>query len=157
MIVYHGSNVEVASPDVEHSRKNVDFGQGFYVTPIYDQAKKWSEKFRRRGNTAVVSWYQVDDRVFSGTKCLTFDSYSEEWLDFILSCRAGQDTSDYEVVVGGVANDKVFNTVELYFDGLIDKAEAIKRLRYEKPNLQICFRTQAVLDHYVKFERSETI
>lgn len=157
MIVYHGSNVEVASPDVVHSRKTVDFGQGFYVTPIYDQAKKWSEKFRRRGNPAVVSWYQVDDRVFAETKCLTFDSYSEEWLDFILSCRAGQDTSDYEVVVGGVANDKVFNTVELYFDGLIDKAEAIKRLRYEKPNLQICFRTQAVLDQYVKFERSETI
>ena len=42
---------------------------------------------------------------------------------------------------GGVANDKVFNTVELFFDGLIDKEEAIKRLRFEKPNLQLCFRT----------------
>lgn len=29
-------------------------------------------------------------------------------------------------------NDKVFNTVELFFDGLIDKKEAIERLRYEK-------------------------
>ena len=41
-----------------------------------------------------------------------------------------------------MANDKVFNTVELYFSHLIDKGEAIKRLRYEKPNLQVCFRTE---------------
>ena len=34
--------------------------------------------------------------------------------------------------MGGVANDKVFNNRELFFDGLIDKTEAINRLRYEK-------------------------
>ena len=68
-------------------------------------------------------------------------SNEEEWLDFILNCRSGNDATDYDIVEGGVANDKVFNTVELFFDGLIDKTEAINRLRYEKPNLQICFRT----------------
>ena len=62
---------------------------------------------------------------------------SEEWLDFILNCRSGKDSTDYDFVVGGVANDKVFNTVELFFDGLIDKTEAINRLRYEKPNQQM--------------------
>ena len=46
-------------------------------------------------------------------------------------------------------------TVELFLDGLIDKTEAISRLRYEKPNLQICFRTQSVIDRYLKFEGSE--
>ena len=56
----------------------------------------------------------------------------------------------------GVANDKVFNTVELFFDGLIEKLEAIRRLRYEKPNLQICFRTQKALDA-LRFERSEKV
>ena len=45
-------------------------------------------------------------------------------------------------------NDKVFNTVELFFDGLIDKKEAIERLRYEKPNLQICFRTEKALEFF---------
>ena len=68
-----------------------------------------------------------------------------------------QDTSDFEIVVGGVANDKVFNTVELYYDHLIDKSEALRRLRYEKPNLQICFRTETVLKKYLHFERSEQI
>lgn len=56
-----------------------------------------------------------------------------------------------------MANDKVFNTVELYFDGLIDKAEAIKRLRFEKPNLQICFRTPRALKEYLHFQGSEQI
>ena len=48
-----------------------------------------------------------------------------------MNCRSGKDSTDYDLVVGGVANDKVFNTVELFFDGLIDKKEAINRLRYE--------------------------
>lgn len=74
-----------------------------------------------------------------------------------MNCRSGKDTSDYDIVTGGVANDKVFNTVELYLDGLIDKVEAINRLRYEKPNLQICFRTKNVLQKYVHFKRSERV
>ena len=53
-------------------------------------------------------------------------------------------------------NDKVFNTVELFFDGLIDKKEAIERLRYEKPNLQICFRTEKAL-RLLRFEGSEQV
>ena len=84
------------------------------------------------------------------------NSDSEEWLDFILNCRSGKDSTDYDLVVGGVANDKVFNTVELFFDRLIDKTEAINRLRYEKPNLQICFRTEKALS-LLHFEGSETL
>jgi hypothetical protein len=56
----------------------------------------------------------------------------------------------------GVANDKVFNTVELYFDGLIDKTEAINRLRYEQPNMQVCFRSEVALD-LLRFEGSERV
>lgn len=77
-------------------------------------------------------------------------------MDFILNCRRDNDTTDYDLIVGGVANDKVFNTVELFFDGLIDKTEAIDRLRYEKPNLQICFRTEKALS-LLHFEGSEMI
>ena len=84
---------------------------------------------------------------------MKFDSYSEEWLDFIMNCRREKNDSDYDIVMGGVANDKVFNTVELYFDQLIDKNEAISRLKYEKPNMQICFRTEESLEH-LHYERS---
>ena len=60
-------------------------------------------------------------------------------------------------MIGGVANNKVFNAIELYFDNLINKGEAIRRLRYEKTNLQICFRTQKSLNEYLHYEGSEQI
>ncbi len=153
MILYHGSYIEIMRPDLRHGRPNVDFGRGYYTTPIYEQAEKWCGKFIRRGKDGVISEYEFDDASLTGLKVLKFDAYSEEWLDFIMLCRNGRDASDYDVVIGGVANDKVFNTVELFFDGLIDKTEAIKRLRYEKPNLQICFRTERALA-LLKFKRS---
>ena len=153
MILYHGSYIEIKHPDLQHSRPNVDFGRGFYTTPIYEQAEKWCGKFIRRGNSGVITEYEFDDASIAELKVLKFDTYSEEWLDFILLCRRGQDASDYDVVIGGVANDKVFNTVELFFDGLIDKTEAIKRLRYEKPNLQVCLRTEKAIT-LLKFKRS---
>lgn len=157
MILYHGSFVEVSKPDIVHSRNNVDFGKGFYLTPLYEQAEKWCKKFRDKGKPAVISRYTFDEVVLERYKAMRFDSYSEEWLDFIINCRSGKDMTDYDIVMGGVANDKVFNTVELYFDGLIDKMEAIKRLRYEKPNYQIVFRTQKVIDECLRFEGSENL
>ena len=157
MTVYHGSYTEIFNPDVIHSRRNVDFGPGFYTTPLREQAEKWCKRFADKGKGAVVSLYCFSEEKLAGYKVLKFDSYSEEWLDFVLKCRRGLDTSDYDVVMGGVANDKVFNTVELFFEGLIDKEEAIKRLRYEKPNMQIAFRTQKVIDACLVFERGEQL
>lgn len=154
MILYHGSYLEVANPDLSHSRRDVDFGCGFYVTPIHAQAVKWCSKFKRRGKDGIISRYKFDVSQEMGLKILKFDSYSEDWLDFVLNCRAGKDTTDYDLVIGGIANDKVFNTVELFFSGLIDKNEALKRLRYEKPNLQVCFRTEKSLQ-LLHFEGSE--
>ena len=152
MILYHGSDRIISEPDLLHSRQNVDFGSGFYTTSIYEQAARWCGKFRRRGKESIINVYRFDEAA-GNMRILQFDSYSEEWLDFILKCRSGRDDSDYDIVTGGVANDKVFNTVELYFDGLIDKAEAIRRLRFEKPNMQMCFRTKESLK-YLHFVRS---
>ena len=146
MKVYHGSWIEVSVPDLKQSRTDVDFGKGFYVTPIREQAVKWCGRFKRRGKQGIVTSYIFDDCAIQNLNVLKFDSYSEEWLDFILNCRREKDSSDYDIVMGGVANDKVFNTVELYFDHLIDKKEAINRLKYEKPNMQICFRTISALE-----------
>lgn len=153
MILYHGSFVAVEKPDIDHSRLNVDFGKGFYVTPIYEQAEKWCLRFKRRGRAGIVSSYVFDENAYNKLKILTFDAYTEEWLDFILKCRSGQDVTDYDLVIGGVANDRVFNTVELFFAGLINKAEAILRLQYEKPNLQMSFRTLNALT-YLHFDGS---
>ena len=60
MILYHGSNLEINKPDLVYSRDNVDFGKGFYTTPIYEQAVKWCGKFKRRGQKGIVSKYKFD-------------------------------------------------------------------------------------------------
>ncbi len=145
MTVYHVGAIAIPAPDLLHSRKAVDFGPGFYVTPIREQAVRWSEKRKRRNGSAVVSRYEFDEAAAAGLKTLRFDSYSEEWLDFIVACRGLRDSSDWDLVVGGVANDKVFDTLEAFFDGFATKEQTIDRLRMQRPNLQMCFRTAAAL------------
>lgn len=113
MIVYYGSFLEIAKPDLLHSRDNVEFGRGFYVTPLYEQAAKWCGKFKRRRKDGIISRYEYDENRECELNILKFGLYSEEWLDFILNCRSGKDLTDYDLVVGGVANDKVFNTAVL--------------------------------------------
>lgn len=44
MIVYHGSTEIVKRPDVLHSYRNLDFGKGFYVTTVKEQAQRWALK-----------------------------------------------------------------------------------------------------------------
>ena len=158
MILFHGSYLPIKKPDISYSRNNVDFGKGFYITPIYEQALSWANRFKRKHGQSVVSSYEIDmDGLDKQITVLTFDEHTEEWLDFVIGSRRGEHMGDYDIVIGGVANDRVFDTIQLYFDGLIDKAESIKRLRYDKPNLQYCFRNQMVIDEYLNFISSEVL
>ena len=156
MILYHGSYIEVSEPNLSYSRNNLDFVKGFYTTTIHDQANTWCEKFKRNNKKGIVSCYTLDAEAYNSLKIKTFSYYNEEWIDFILACRNGKDMSDYDIVEGGIANDKVFNTVELYFSGLIDRSEALNRLRFEKPNWQVCLRTDKALG-FLKFKGSEEV
>lgn len=72
-------------------------------------------------------------------------------------CRTNRDISKYDIVKGAIADDKVFDTVELYLDKLINKDEAIKRLRYKKPNMQICFRNNRVIKSSIEFIRGDRV
>jgi hypothetical protein len=145
MIVFHGGAQIVEKPDALHSRKAVDFGPGFYVTPLESQARSWAEKRKRALGRAAVSRYGFDERAAATLKTLRFDSYSEAWPDFIVKCRSLRDDTDWDIVEGGVANDRVFDTLEAFFDGFATKAQTIDRLRMQTPNLQMCFRTPAAL------------
>ena len=160
MILYHGSYIAINKPDLTFSRLRTDFGRGFYLTPIREQAHSWAARFKRERGTAVVSSYAfsecADDGFPQKTSILEFDSHNIEWLNFIMACRLGQPVdTQWELIIGGVANDKVFDTLQLYFDKLITAEEAIGRLRYSKPNLQYCFKTQELIEKTLKFVGSE--
>ena len=157
MKLYHASTVVVDHPDVEHSRPNLDFGRGFYLTAMRDQAVRYAERFTRRGKKAFVSEYELDEDMPDFT-VKRFEGYDEEWLDYVAACRHGETPQEqYDAVEGGVANDKVFNTVDLYFAGIISKQEALGRLKYEKPNHQICILNQQMLEHHLRFVKAEEV
>ena len=155
MILWHGSNVPVPQPDVLHSRERVDFGRGFYATPLREQAARLCARYVRLGDAAILSRYEFDETAAAAFSCLSFPGYGDDWLAFVLKCRRGMDDSAFDIVRGGVANDKVFNTVELFFNGLLPREEALGRLRYEKPNEQVCFRTQRASDACLRFAGTE--
>ncbi|MBO4461503.1 MAG: DUF3990 domain-containing protein, partial [Lachnospiraceae bacterium] len=46
MIVYHGSLMEIQSPNILHSKAYLDFGKGFYVTTYPEQAERWANIMR---------------------------------------------------------------------------------------------------------------
>ncbi|AXU51382.1 DUF3990 domain-containing protein [Clostridioides difficile] len=159
MIVYHGSYCVVKKPNITFSRDSLDFGKGFYVTSIKTQAINWTERFKKRGKKAYLNSYSLDiDKLKENCKVKIFNSYNLEWLDFIIECRNMSDIyMKYDIIIGGIADDKIYNTIELYQDNLIEKDEALKRLKYYKPNEQICITNQNVIDKYLKFRYEEEV
>lgn len=156
MEVYHASTVVVDHPDTAHTRAYLDFGPGFYVTTLPEQARNYGNRFIRRGKTAILNTYEMTEDL-SRWKVIKFTSYNEKWLDFVTECRVGRIVGDYDIIIGGIANDKVFRIIDLYFGGDISKAECLKRLAYEKPNSQICIRSQQALDECLTFKTSQRL
>lgn len=162
MEIYHGSNIQITRPLIDKGRRNLDFGKGFYTTRIKSQAQKWAflvASRKSREPLGIVSIFELDE------KCLTsgnyifkeFPSYNEEWLEFVIACRQGKDTTNYDIIEGGVANDQVIDTVEDYENGRITAEQALDQLKYKKPNNQICIRSQQVIDLYMHFIGIETV
>ena len=160
LTVYHGGTDEIKSPLVHVGRPNLDFGPGFYVTDIYLQAKEWAEQMADlRESSPIVSVYHLRQRdIIGNCNAKVFTAYDNEWLEFVTSNRLGKEAwSGYDYIEGGVANDRVINTVRLYMTGFISADEAIRRLKYYKPTNQICILNQGLLDEHLKFVESINI
>lgn len=84
MILYHASTMIIEHPDILHSRESLDFGKGFYLTVLKEQAIKYAERFLRRGKKAYINVYELDGDL-SGYKTKEFNGYDEEWLLYYLS------------------------------------------------------------------------
>lgn len=154
MILYHGGTEAVMQPDCKKGRPDLDFGQGFYVTLLQEQAEGFARrKARDRKGKPVISVYEFDyEAAIKDCAYLNFEFYDEAWLDFVVESRSGlKPWENYDIVEGGVANDRVIDTVELYTIGILDKASALGRLSEHQPNHQICILSQAILDKYLKF------
>lgn len=160
MIVYHGATIAIPRPLVNVGRKHLDFGEGFYMTDIPEQAISWAQRPINAGKKHILNTYEFDieGAVSEGYRYKHFIAYDSEWLEFVVANRRGEQLwKAYDIVEGGIANDRVFNTIELYAAGLTPMEDALKRLRYEKPNNQICLLRQPLVDKYLHFIEAKQI
>lgn len=149
MLLYHGSNVEVSNPQILESDRRLDFGKGFYLTSSYEQAKRWAELTVKRRETgkATVSVFDFDDISVSDLKILHFTQAQKEWLEYVTLNRKNQiiPNDNYDIVIGPVANDRTMPVITLYFAGIYDIEETIKRLMPQKLCDQYTFRTEKAI------------
>ena len=135
IIIYHGSTQIVEYPEIRVAKYNKDFYFGFYCTIMPEQARRWATRFTGKG---IINEYLY--RPNEKLKTLIFPEMTEEWLDFIASCRLGEP-HDYDIVEGPMANDTIFNYVQNFVDGKISREAFWDLARFKKPTHQISFHT----------------
>jgi hypothetical protein len=147
MKVYHGGLVEIEKIDLSKSRLNRDFGTGFYVTNIQEQAVFWSKrKGRRHGTEGYVTEYTFYENAYEHyeLKVLRFEGYTEDWLDFVVMNRnpnVADPAHEYDIVEGPVADDDITQRIDAYLEGSISKEKFLDELKFTRPTHQICFCT----------------
>ena len=154
MILFHGSTRRIDAPRIDVGRRNLDFGPGFYLTDLREQAERWARRPANAGKPHVLNVYEWSFTPPSAPdiRYRHFPEYDDAWLDFVVANRRGEPAwNGLDVVEGGIANDRVFNTIELYAAGLTPKEDALQKLRLERPNNQICILSQSGLDRFLRF------
>ena len=165
MILYHGSNVEVSEIDLKRCRRFKDFGQGFYLTSLKEQARDWAFKVTRRSGSgeAIVSVYEFDEKVFELNYLVLMEPDSQ-WAEFVINNRnrefhdfqstLSNHDNKYDIVHGLVANDDISVILETFLLGILPMSELSNALVYKKLNDQFSFHTAKALTH-LTFMKSE--
>jgi len=149
MLLYHGSYLEIKSPQILAGKYAKDFGVGFYCTVLKEQAVRWASRY----SSPTLNVYEYEKN--SSLKIRDFAEMTEEWLDFVIFCRSGKK-HDYEIVSGPMANDQVYNYISDYIDGAITREQFWVLAKFKHPTHQITFCTEAALEN-LKFASSEVV
>ncbi len=149
--LYHGGQDIITAPEIRKPNRTLDFGAGFYLTSSAKQAEDW---VNRRLQSAGVKTGYVNEYEFlisEAKKYLnikSFDSPTDEWLEFVMSNRRITDfTHDFDIVIGPVANDRVYTAFALYEGGTISKELLIQELKTYRLIDQYLFHSQKALSY----------
>lgn len=160
MRLYHGSIVAVENPNIQKGRVTTDFGRGFYTTTSFEQAQKWAllKKDRLVSTKAIVSVYEVPGNILDGTfSILRFEGATKDWLEFVVNNRKGRTCEQqYDLIMGPVANDRLYTTIRLYEQGVITAGAAIEMLETHTLFDQLSFHTAKVVA-LLKFVEAITV
>ena len=154
MILYHGSNTDIACSDLTKCRPFKDFGRGFYLTSIEQQAHRMAKRAARiAGGKPCVNVYEVTDD-FAQTPSLNVLDFghepSEQWAQFVIANRNPRNNmtgiaGEYDIVIGSVVNDDIALLFAQYKNGFIDLDMLKKGLTYRHLTNQVAFRTNKAL------------
>ena len=151
MILYHGTNTDCDRIDFRKCKPNKDFGRGFYLTDIKQQAIEMAVRrtsFEEKGSP-VVQEYEFDESLLSSKdlKVKIFKGISNEWAEFIIANRKtkGKRVHDFDIVIGPIADDSVVFQINLFMLHFITIEELVKRLEYKKLNSQYFFGTEKAI------------
>lgn len=138
MKLYHGTNIDFDVIDLQMSKPNKDFGQGFYLSADLRQARELADaRVELAGGVPIVLKYDFDESVLTTgeLKVMRFDDYTEDWAKFILSNRHNKTSKpvhDYDIVIGPIANDRVGRQLWRYRNHDIDMPTLIRNLKFMK-------------------------
>lgn len=150
--LYHGSYMEVRNPEIRSARNTKDFGMGFYLTTMRQQAVRFTRKFR--GEKKVINIYEFDRSVLEKLDFKVFSETSDEWLDFIANCRlSNKFKHGHDAVEGPLADDQVWDHVSDYLEGEITREIFWDVCNFNIPTHQICLNTEEALKS-IKFVES---
>ena len=156
MRLYHGSNIVIDSINLAMCRPYKDFGQGFYLTDLEEQAEKMATRVSKiYGGFPVVNIYEIDDdfRELSDLRIKDFGAHTtEEWAKFIMNNRNRTFTDEksllcnrdnkYDIVIGPVADDNMVLLFRQYENEIIDFSTLLKGMIYRKTSSQYSFHTE---------------
>lgn len=151
MILYHGTNKDFDSIDLNLSNPYKDFGRGFYLTEIRKQAEKMAQKKSKiYGGFPIVQEYEFDlsDERIVDLKVMKFLTPNKEWANFIYKNRNRNSayTHEYDIVIGPIADDGVAYLLGRYEEGTLNIDELARELEYKKLNNQYFFGTKKSLE-----------
>ncbi|MBQ9515337.1 MAG: DUF3990 domain-containing protein [Ruminococcus sp.] len=138
MRLYHTGFLTITKPDVHYGRKNADFGQGFYLSDDEEFSKRWAK--RRKGSDTILNTYELDT---DGLRVKRFVR-DVEWFDYLYHNRAGyaDSLSEYDVIIGPIANDTIFDTWGVITSGLLPQELALELLQLGGEYHQIVLKTK---------------
>lgn len=159
MILYHGTNTNIEYIDLSMCRPYKDFGKGFYLTEIKDQAMKMAKRVSKiYGRSPVVIKYEFDESFLTnrGLNIRNFGKApTEEWARFVMNNRnrTFSDAADpecnldnkYDIVIGAVANDDIAMLFRQYQNELITFESLVGGITFRETTNQYSFHTEKAL------------
>ena len=159
MLLYHGSNTDIKEINLAMCRPYKDFGQGFYLTVLKEQAEKMANRVARiYGGTPILNIYMIDDsfRQIDDLNIKDFGTEtSEEWARFVRNNRNRKfvnfsDTecnfgNKYDIVIGPIADDNMALLFRQYENGVITFQNMLNGIIYKKTSNQYSFHTNKAI------------